>query len=128
MLARRTAYDGMASKVGRQADKAGRSQKFPQFLKLWELRMSAALDDFEPLLTKADVARLLKVSSRTINNAMIHGLAGRPPLKPVLTGQILRFDPAHVRAWLAGPPEATEPVEPVNRGRGRPKKYRPSGK
>ena len=82
--------------------------------------MSAALDDFEPLLTKADVARLLKVSSRTINNAMIHGLAGRPPLKPVLTGQILRFDPAHLRAWLASSPE------PAKRGRGRPKKYRPS--
>ena len=84
--------------------------------------MSAALDDFEPLLTKADVARLLKVTPRTINNMIVRGIAGRPPLKPVITGSILRFDPADVRAWLASSPE------PAKRGRGRPKKYHPSGK
>ncbi|WP_158004987.1 helix-turn-helix domain-containing protein [Acidiphilium sp. PM] len=88
--------------------------------------MSAALDDFElePLLTKADVARLLKVTPRTINNMIVRGIAGRPPLKPVMTGSILRFDPAHVRAWLAASPDPTETKEPVKQ-RGRPKKYRP---
>ena len=83
--------------------------------------MSAALD-IEPLLTKADIARLLKVTPRTVNNLIVRGLAGRPPLKPVITGQILRFDPAHVREWIAPSPETAEPVK---RGRGRPRKYRP---
>ena len=99
----------------------------PQFLKLWELRMSAALDDFEPLLSKAELAALLNISLRSVTEAMYRGFAGRPPIRAVMGGaaggKIVRFDRAQVRAWLASSPEPTE-----RRGRGRPKKYRPSGK
>ena len=86
--------------------------------------MSAALDDFKPLLSKADVARLLNISLRSVTEAMSKGFAGRPPLKPVMGGaaggKIVRFHPDHVREWLTASPEPTE-----RRGRGRPRKYRP---
>lgn len=91
--------------------------------------MSAVISEaFPKLLTRADLAEMLQVSLRTIDRAVVEGYAGRPPLRPVIQsratgdrGGIVRFDPAHVREWLAASPE---PKEPVKR-RGRPRKYRP---
>lgn len=89
--------------------------------------MSAVISEesLPRLLTRADLGDLLRVSQRTIDRAMVEGFAGRPPLRPIIQsrggkkGGVVRFDPAHVREWLAASPEPTE-----RRGRGRPKKYR----
>ena len=99
-------------------------------LQIKEDCMSAVISEesLPRLLTRADLAEMLQVSLRTIDRAVVEGYAGRPPLKPVIQsratgdrGGIVRFDPAHVREWLAASPEPKEP----SKRRGRPKKYRP---
>lgn len=89
--------------------------------------MSAVISsDTTRLLTRADLADLLRVSQRTIDRIIASGFAGRPPLRPIIQsrsgqkGGIVRFHPDHVREWLTASPEPTE-----RRGRGRPRKYRP---
>jgi predicted DNA-binding transcriptional regulator AlpA len=71
------------------------------------------------LLSRDDVAQLLKVSSRTVYKIQSVGFAGRPPLRPVISGpRLTRFHPADVENWLRMSPQPT-----ARRGRGRPKKY-----
>ena len=49
----------------------------------------------DPLLTRQEVADILRVSTYTIDR-----MARRGDLRPLKSGQVVRYEPAEVRRWM----------------------------
>ena len=81
------------------------------------------MDRPEDFLTRQELAQLLRVSLRTIDNIQSRGMPPRPPLLAIKIGRTVRFERAKALEWLR---LQAAPVE--RRGRGRPRKYTPGSK